>query len=134
MQNSAQTMTDITNLFRATVKTVRTRQKIDKQSVDKSILGSSKKRGEFAVKSRNVVNGITKLRDFLLENQKEYLSGSNALGAERSTLSDADRDQIDNNAQIIIRTCSEAIKVLRNERLSANCSRKWRNTEKLLFP
>ncbi|ELU09741.1 hypothetical protein CAPTEDRAFT_127156 [Capitella teleta] len=108
-------MTDITNLFRATVKTVRTRQKKDKPIVDQSIIGSSKKRGEFAVKSRNVVVGITKLRDFLLEHQKEYLSGSNALGWERSTLTDADRDQIDNNAQVIIRTCSEAIKILRNE-------------------
>lgn len=52
-------MTDITNLFKATVKTVKTRTKSDK-SVDQSILQTfgCRQRGEFSTKSKSVVRQI----------------------------------------------------------------------------
>ena len=51
-------MADITNLFKATLKTVRTRLKNQGVTVepDKSILGNKKKPSDFVVKSKQVVS------------------------------------------------------------------------------
>ncbi|XP_077656570.1 syntaxin-18-like isoform X1 [Urocitellus parryii] len=58
-------------------------------------------------KSEVRISHIGKLRDFLLEHRKDYIN------AYRMT--DAERDQIDQDAQIFMRTCSEAIQQLRTE-------------------
>lgn len=50
-------MSDITNLFKATIKTVKTREKLLNASlVDKSILPKSGKKSEFTQSAKNVVS------------------------------------------------------------------------------
>ena len=50
-------MSDITNLFKATIKTVKTREKLLNASlIDKSILPKSSKKSEFTQNAKNVVS------------------------------------------------------------------------------
>uniref|UniRef100_A0A287D4S4 Syntaxin-18 n=1 Tax=Ictidomys tridecemlineatus TaxID=43179 RepID=A0A287D4S4_ICTTR len=84
---------DITLLFRASVKTVKTRNKA---------LGVA-------------ISHIGKLRDFLLEHRKDYINAYSHIMSEYGRMTDAERDQIDQDAQIFMRTCSEAIQQLRTE-------------------
>ncbi|KAK6185340.1 hypothetical protein SNE40_007594 [Patella caerulea] len=107
---------DVTNLFKATVKSVKSRNKLSGEngSGDKSsILGHTRKKGDFETKAKDVVSNITQLRDFLLTHRKEYVNTGSHLSTEASKMSDAERDQIDNDAQSIIRKCQESIGILR---------------------
>ncbi|KAM9409306.1 syntaxin-18 isoform 2-T2 [Pholidichthys leucotaenia] len=61
------------------------------------------------------IMNITKLRDFLLQHRKDYVSSGSLITSDLSRMTDSERDQIDQDAQIFMRTCSEAIKQLRNE-------------------
>ncbi|CAH6976903.1 Stx18 [Phodopus roborovskii] len=61
------------------------------------------------------ISHIGKLRDFLLEHRKEYINAYSHTMCEYGRMTDAERDQIDQDAQIFMRTCSEAIQQLRTE-------------------
>ncbi|XP_068709226.1 syntaxin-18-like isoform X2 [Montipora capricornis] len=105
---------DRTALFKATVKTVRTKNKA--QGVNESprdILNSNKRRSEFGTKAKEVLINITKLRDFLLEHQRDYISPFSHLNLEVSSMTDSERDQIDQDAETYMRTCSVAINSLK---------------------
>ncbi|XP_046337399.2 syntaxin-18-like [Haliotis rufescens] len=108
---------DITNLFKATVKAVKSRNKvIGEPDNDKStILSTKRKKGDFEVKAKDVVNTITKLRDFLLQHRKEYVNAGSHLATESSKMTDSDRDQIDTDSQQIIKKCQETISMFRQE-------------------
>ncbi|XP_046678206.1 syntaxin-18-like [Homalodisca vitripennis] len=104
---------DITLLFKACVKTIRTRNKalgVNVPELDKHrILNNHKsKHSEFTCKAKEVLNQITKLRDFLLEHRKAYLNFSHHLST-LPQINDYERDKIDNGAQRIIKTCSHHI-------------------------
>ncbi|CAB3387694.1 Hypothetical predicted protein [Cloeon dipterum] len=106
---------DITPLFKACVKTVRTRNRAfgvsglegEKQQGSASILARAKKTA-FCLKAKEVVNNISRLRDFLLEHRKAYLNFGGHL-PDLPQMSDAERDKIDAGAQMIMNTCLQLI-------------------------
>ncbi|ERE89833.1 syntaxin-18-like protein [Cricetulus griseus] len=114
---------DITLLFRASVKTVKTRNKALGVAVgggadgsrDELFRRSPRPKGDFSSRAREVISHIGKLRDFLLEHRKEYINAYSHTMSEYGRMTDAERDQIDQDAQIFMRTCSEAIQQLRTE-------------------
>ncbi|XP_043918541.1 syntaxin-18 [Protopterus annectens] len=108
---------DITLLFKASVKTVKTRNKALGVGFDTSkddILKRNRPKSEFSNRSKEVIANIGKLRDFLLEHRKDYLHAGSHV-SEFSRMTDTDRDQIDQDAQTFMRTCSDAIQQLRTE-------------------
>ncbi|XP_038135950.1 syntaxin-18 [Cyprinodon tularosa] len=109
---------DITSLFKASVKTVKTRNKaigISVDSVKDEIFKKSRPKSGFSLRAKEVITNISKLKDFLLEHRKDYVSAGSLISTDLSRMTDSERDQIDQDAQIFMRTCSEAIKELRNE-------------------
>ncbi|KAJ9591676.1 hypothetical protein L9F63_001763 [Diploptera punctata] len=101
---------DITALFKACVKTVRTRNKaFGLNDTDKSrIFGTRTQKSEFTIGAKEVLGQITRLRDFLLEHRKAYLNFASHL-SDTPQMSDVERDKIDSGAQRIMNTCSHLI-------------------------
>ncbi|XP_031798735.1 syntaxin-18 isoform X2 [Sarcophilus harrisii] len=115
---------DITLLFRASVKTVKTRNKALGVAVggggpdgarDELFRRSPRPKGDFSGRAREVISHIGKLRDFLLEHRKDYINAYSHIMSDYMRMTDTERDQIDQDAQIFMRTCSEAIQQLRTE-------------------
>ncbi|XP_026544313.1 syntaxin-18 [Notechis scutatus] len=112
---------DITALFKASVKTVKTRNKalgVPPGGAEPAALWPRRDprgRGGFSARAREVVNNIGKLKDFLLQHRKDYINAYSHLMSEYVRMSDTDRDQIDQDAQIFMRTCADAIQQLRAE-------------------
>uniref|UniRef100_A0A8D1TSQ1 Syntaxin-18 n=2 Tax=Sus scrofa TaxID=9823 RepID=A0A8D1TSQ1_PIG len=112
---------DITLLFRASVKTVKTRNKALGVAVGGGVEGSRdelfrrspRPKGDFSSRAREVISHIGKLRDFLLEHRKDYINAYSHTMSEYGRMTDTERDQIDQDAQTFMRTCSEAIQQLR---------------------
>ncbi|KAM5285898.1 syntaxin-18 [Hipposideros larvatus] len=114
---------DITLLFRASVKTVKTRNKALGVAVGSGVDGSRdelfrrspRPKGDFSSRAREVISHIGKLRDFLLEHRKDYINAYSHIMSEYGRMTDTERDQIDQDAQTFMRTCSEAIQQLRTQ-------------------
>uniref|UniRef100_A0A3P9HFS6 Syntaxin-18 n=1 Tax=Oryzias latipes TaxID=8090 RepID=A0A3P9HFS6_ORYLA len=109
---------DITLLFKASVKTVKTRNKaigIGFDSTKDEIFKRSRTKSGFTQRTKEVITNITKLKDFLLQHRKDYISAGSLISSDLTRMTDGERDQIDQDAQIFMRTCSEAIKQLRGE-------------------
>ncbi|XP_019309262.2 syntaxin-18 isoform X3 [Panthera pardus] len=137
---------DITLLFRASVKTVKTRNKALGVAVgggadgsrDELFRRSPRPKSDFSSRAREVVmspemacgvvalsmdsglpylliSHIGKLRDFLLEHRKDYINAYSHIMSEYGRMTDTERDQIDQDAQTFMRTCSEAIQQLRTQ-------------------
>ncbi|XP_062313034.1 syntaxin-18 [Osmerus eperlanus] len=109
---------DITLLFKASVKTVKTRNKaigVGIESPKDDIFKRSKTKNGFSPKAKEVISNITKLKDFLLQHRKDYVNAGSLISSDLTCMTDNERDQIDQDAQIFMRTCSEAIKQLRTE-------------------
>ncbi|XP_056004370.1 syntaxin-18-like isoform X2 [Ostrea edulis] len=112
-------MADVTNVFKATVKALRSRKKFTGDVQHKSqtftnILPSSKHKGDFERKSKEVVSSISKLKDFLMEHRKAYVSTGSHLSAETSSMTDTERDQIDEEAEKVIHMCQESVALIKN--------------------
>lgn len=107
---------DITPLFKACVKTVRTRNKAFgvQNDSDKNRILRNKTKNVFMSKAKDITSQITRLRDFLLDNRNAYLNFSNFLRTGKH-MTDAERDQIDNGAQRIINSCSHAIQEFKKD-------------------
>lgn len=101
---------DITTLFKACVKTVRTRNKaFGVNDTDKNrIFGTKTQKSEFTLGAKEVLGQITRLRDFLLEHRKAYLNFASHL-SDTPQMLDVERDKIDAGAQRIMNTCSHLI-------------------------
>ncbi|KAL5016406.1 hypothetical protein ScPMuIL_005995 [Solemya velum] len=110
-------MADISKVFRALVKTVKSREKsLGEPIPDKTVISPViKKRGEFERKARELVISITKLRNFLLEHRKDYVNAGSHLNGENTKMTDTERDQIDSEAQAIIRSCQQTINLFKHE-------------------
>uniref|UniRef100_A0A1A8EYI7 Syntaxin-18 n=1 Tax=Nothobranchius korthausae TaxID=1143690 RepID=A0A1A8EYI7_9TELE len=109
---------DITLLFKASVKTVKTRNKaigVGFESTKDEIFKKSKPKSGFSPRAKEVITNITKLKDFLLQHRKDYVSAGTLISSDHNRMTENERDQIDQDAQIFMRTCSEAIKQLRTE-------------------
>ncbi|XP_063215649.1 syntaxin-18 [Bacillus rossius redtenbacheri] len=108
---------DITTLFRACVKTIRTRNKafgLNGEVEKTRLFKSHTKRTEFMLKAKEVLGQITRLRDFIFEHRKAYLNFASHL-SDVPQMSDVERDKIDSGAQRIMNTCSHLIKVFKKE-------------------
>lgn len=108
---------DITPLFKAYIKTVKTRNKAfgiqSPTSDDKQRILRTKPKTAFMITAKDITSQITRLRDFLLEHREKYLSFYDNVVEDQMT--DAERDQIDTGAQRIINTCSHLLKEFRND-------------------
>ncbi|MBN3326470.1 STX18 protein, partial [Atractosteus spatula] len=109
---------DITLLFKASVKTVKTRNKaigVGFDSTKDDILKKTRLKSDFSTKAKEVISNITKLKDFLLQHRKDYVNAGSLISSDYTRMTDNERDQIDQDAQIFMRTCSDAINQLRTE-------------------
>lgn len=115
---------DITPLFKACIKTVKTRNKAfgiqSPVSEDKQRILRTKSKSTFTTTARDITLQITRLRDFLLEHRERYLSFFNS--ATGDEMSEEERDQIDTGAQRIINTCSHLLKEFRNDNRKVSVS------------
>ncbi|XP_062515557.1 syntaxin-18-like [Corticium candelabrum] len=107
---------DRTSVFKALVKTLRTSKKFQ----NNGIMSRSRPMSVFSRKTREVVQNITKLRDFLLEHRHDYINAAGHLTGDTSQLTDQDRDQIDLEAQNYMKTCSSLIANLKTEAFREN--------------
>lgn len=112
---------DISVLFKACVRTIRTRNKalgtLSHGSGDLSksqILNTSSTKTNFTQKAKEILNQITRLRDFLLEHRKAYLNFGSHL-SDLPKMNDYERDKIDSGAQRIIKQCSHLILEFKRE-------------------
>lgn len=119
---------DITPLFKACIKTLKTRNKTfgiqSPVSDDKQRILRSKPKSGFTSTAKDISSQITRLRDFLLEHREKYLSFFNNVTGDE--MSEAERDQIDTGAQRIINTCSHLLKEFRNDNRKLNVSQQTR--------
>ncbi|XP_036445789.1 syntaxin-18 [Colossoma macropomum] len=109
---------DMTVVFRASVKTVKTRNKAMGVGYDSSrdeLMRRDRPKHGFSSRAKEVISNITKLKDFLLQHRKDYVNASSLISSDLNRMTDSERDQIDQDAQIFMRTCSDAIKQLRTE-------------------
>ncbi|XP_052471018.1 syntaxin-18 [Carassius gibelio] len=111
---------DITLLFKASVKTVKTRNKalglLDCSSREEACgVKRARVRDSFSGRAREVISNISKLKEFLLQHRKEYVNAGSVMCSDVSRMTDSERDQIDQDAQIFMRTCADAIGQLRSE-------------------
>ncbi|XP_032514328.1 syntaxin-18 [Danaus plexippus] len=120
---------DITPLFKACIKTVRTRNKAfgihSPSSEDKQRILRTKPKTAFMITAKDITLQITKLRDFMLEHRERYLSFFNSVTGDE--MSEAERDQIDTGAQRIINTCSHLLKEFRNDNRKLSVSQQTRD-------
>lgn len=115
---------DITNVFKACVKTIRTRNKafgLKSENEKSTIFHVSKQKTDFSKNSKEVLGQVSRLRDFLLEHKKAYLNFSSFI-PECPRLTDNERDKIDTGAQIIMTSCSQLIQKFKQESLKIECS------------
>lgn len=119
---------DITPLFKACIKTVKTRNKAfgiqSPGSDDKQRILRSKPKTGFMAAAKDITSQITKLRDFLLEHRERYLSFFNTVTGDE--MSETERDQIDTGAQRIINTCSHLLKEFRHDNRKLSVSHQTR--------
>ena len=128
-------MMDITSLFKASVKTVRTRNKalgLNSKPEDPNRIfpRTSKDLSKFQTKAKEIVSNVAKLKEFLTENRKAYLDTSVQLFNQVPKLSQADRAEFDSTTQLIIKTSSQYLQELRRENanLPANAQTKEHRT------
>ncbi|VVC91357.1 syntaxin-18 [Leptidea sinapis] len=119
---------DITPLFKACIKTVKTRNKafgiLSPSHEEKRVTLRTKSRSAFTTTAKEITLQITKLRDFLLEHRERYLNLLNNVTEDEMT--EYERDQIDTGAQRIINTCSHLLKEFRNDNRKLAVSQQMR--------
>ncbi|KAI4458435.1 syntaxin-18 [Holotrichia oblita] len=107
---------DITILFKACVKTVRTTNKnLDLKDAKTGILKLTHKDVNLK-KAKDILKDISNLQQFFLENKFAYLNVINYLSTTK-TMIEAEKEQIDTEAQKIINLCTNNISVYREELL-----------------
>lgn len=108
---------DLTPLFKASVKTVRLRNKSIPMP-DKSRILKLKPRDEFMIKASDVRFQVTQLRDLLIENRAAYMRFGYHLKTF-AQMSDDERDIIDKESEKIITICNQYLSDLKTESLQA---------------
>ncbi|EEZ97605.1 syntaxin-18 [Tribolium castaneum] len=105
---------DITILFKACVKTVRTTNKALGLQESKPALPKSGPKDPNLATAKEVVKQITHFQTFLLENKAAYLNVLNYLSTNK-TMTEVDREQIDTTAEKIVTTCTSLISDYKKE-------------------
>eukprot|EP00057_Strongylocentrotus_purpuratus_P024710 XP_011679184.1 PREDICTED: syntaxin-18 [Strongylocentrotus purpuratus] len=73
------------------------------------------------------------LKDFLLEHRKQYINAASHLVNDSCHMSDAERDQIDSDAQDFMRTCSDTIRLFKTEAHRQNVPSQVRQHREVVF-
>lgn len=100
---------DLTQLFKASVKTVRLR---NKSGLDKNRILKIKTRDDFFLKANDVRYQVSQLHDLLLENRAAYMRFGYHLKAS-TQMTDSERDIIDMESEKIITICNQYINDLK---------------------
>ncbi|XP_064465682.1 syntaxin-18-like [Ornithodoros turicata] len=111
------TIMDVTLLFKACVKTLRTRNKAlgVVHDTDRTvILKPRQPPSDFNCRAREINSSISKMKNFLKEHRNAYINSTHLM-YEASQMTDDERDQIDKEAQQFVFQCREIIKNLRKE-------------------
>lgn len=116
---------DLTSLFKASVKTVRLRNKSLVQP-DRTRVRKVKTRDEFLIKANDIRYQVTQLRDLLIENRAAYMRFAYHLKTA-AHMSDAERDIIDKESEKIATICNQYINDLR-----ADCLKPSNTAKQLL--
>ncbi|XP_011302884.1 syntaxin-18 [Fopius arisanus] len=116
---------DVSTLFRACVKTVNLRKEALSEEIPRVPPRKQKPESMFRAKTKSLVTQISKLQQFLLEKRSAYLNLSKHLALSNS-MTDAERDEIDNVSQEIMTTCSGLIKDLERDTAQADISQQNR--------
>lgn len=104
---------DITALFKASVKTVRLRQK-SLPSPDPARILKKSTRSEFTIKTKDICHQITQLKNLLIENRAAYMRFGQHLKSS-AQMTDQERDIIDQESEKILQICTQFINDLRLE-------------------
>lgn len=112
---------DISTLFKASVKTVTLRNKSISDTLSEAPKPPKKSTPRprpandrsFLSKMALVRQEMSNLHTLLLENRSAYLNLSRHLASNNASMSDAERDDIDQGAQRIIAACSQLLKELK---------------------
>ncbi|VEN50165.1 unnamed protein product [Callosobruchus maculatus] len=104
---------DITTLFKACVKTVRTTNKNLGVSDQKTKILQSRQ-DPHLTKAKEIVKKVTTLQQFFLENKAAYLNVLNYLSTNK-TMTEIDRQEVDAMAENIISNCTNLINEYKKE-------------------
>lgn len=107
---------DLTQLFKASVKTVRLRYKT---LPEKNRILKTKHRDDFLFKANNVRYQVTQLRDLLIENRPAYMRFGYHLKTA-TQMTESERDIIDNESEKIVVICDLHVTDLRTSILKNN--------------
>lgn len=108
---------DVTLLFKACVKTLRTRNKalgVLHDSDRTVILKPRQPPSDFNCKAREINSSISKMKNFLREHRNDYINSTHLM-YEASHMTDQERDQIDKDAQQFVFQCRDLLRKLRKE-------------------
>lgn len=111
---------DITDLFKACVKTVRLR---NKTTQDKNRILKTRMRDEFLLKANEVKYQVTQLKDLLVENRASYMRFGYHLKTA-TQMTDTERDIIDLESEKIIMICNQYVNDLKLNILKSNIQSK----------
>lgn len=108
---------DITRLYYACVKAAKVKGKA--LSPDRILPTTKKEKKEnadsFHQQAMEVVKSISKLRDYLLSCQTEYLGEFSPLSSISSKMTEDERQRIEKDAQTVLSSCSTAIANLKSQ-------------------
>lgn len=99
---------DITTLFKACVKTIKVTNKNLGFNNQKTTLLRPKPKDVHLIKAKEIIKRITSLQTFLLENKAAYLNVINYLSTNK-TMTETDRDKVDQIAEDIVSSCTSLI-------------------------
>ncbi|XP_018323396.1 syntaxin-18 [Agrilus planipennis] len=105
---------DLTLLFKACIKTVRTTNKMVNNEDTTSTLLKVKKKDPILKTARDILKKIRSLEDFLRENKATYLNVINYISTYK-TMSETDKGKVDSTAEEIINYSKSSINSLRDE-------------------
>ncbi|XP_039249102.2 syntaxin-18-like [Styela clava] len=107
---------DRTNDFKKAIRDIRKENSILDNTVLKKpsldLHAYKRRKSDFNKKANDIVQSISKLRDFLLQHRIAYINSHQAVGLASQPMSDHERDKIDEEAQNIIKKCNDAITVM----------------------
>lgn len=112
---------DITILFKACVKTIKTTNKTI-GNLENKTNNLKISRDANLSKAKEIVKQVKKMQDFLNENKMAYLNVLNYLSTNK-TMTEMDRLEIDSMAQQIINTCTSSLNYYRQDIKKQNISK-----------
>lgn len=104
---------DITQLFKASIKTIRLRNK-SVPAPDKNRILKKASKTDFTIKTLDICHQITQLKNLLIENRSAYMRFGCHLKSS-AQMTDEERDIIDSESEKIIGICTQFLNDLKLE-------------------